>query len=316
MRKAAAQGRLQHHGTGGELFVIMLMNVVLKILTLGLYHFWGKTRIRRYLWSATEFDGERLEYTGFGLELFYGFLKAFVVILVLVLALGFGQYHLSQFSPTAAGALIFAFYVVVGFLVCAGMYGARSYIVSRTRLRGIRFAQTGSAVEYAMKMLGYGLLCLVTLYLAVPFMRNALAGYTLNHTWYGSQQFSYDGKGRDLFGRYLVCWLLAIPTLGISIVWYLAAEMRYVWDHTRAGKVTFGLDLSGGALFGLLLTNLLIIVLTLGLGFPWVLTRSLRFTMSRLEVAGKPDYAALRQTTVESPSTGEGLAEMFDLAPA
>ncbi|MCY4396908.1 MAG: DUF898 family protein, partial [Rhodospirillaceae bacterium] len=68
--------RLTHDGRSGELFVIFLVNLALSILTLGIYRFWGRTRIRRYVWSQTSLLGEPLEYTGRGIELFLGFLFA------------------------------------------------------------------------------------------------------------------------------------------------------------------------------------------------------------------------------------------------
>ncbi|RFA27198.1 hypothetical protein CAI21_15230 [Alkalilimnicola ehrlichii] len=66
-------GRVAHHGSGAELFVIYLVNLLLKVITLGIYHFWAVTRVRRYLWAQTSFDGERFEYTGTGRQLFLGF---------------------------------------------------------------------------------------------------------------------------------------------------------------------------------------------------------------------------------------------------
>ncbi|MYK57552.1 MAG: DUF898 domain-containing protein, partial [Rhodospirillaceae bacterium] len=82
--------RLTHDGRSGELFVIFLINLALSILTLGIYRFWGRTRIRRYVWSQTSLLGEPLEYTGRGVELFLGFLFALVVIYGPITGLYFG----------------------------------------------------------------------------------------------------------------------------------------------------------------------------------------------------------------------------------
>jgi len=71
--------RLSLQATGGELFGIYAINLFFTILTLGVYYFWGKTRVRRYLLSQTEFDGDRFEWHGTGKELFIGFLKALIV---------------------------------------------------------------------------------------------------------------------------------------------------------------------------------------------------------------------------------------------
>ncbi|MGH7830199.1 MAG: DUF898 family protein, partial [Candidatus Binatia bacterium] len=47
--------RLSFHGTGGSLFGIRIVNMFLILVTFGLYSFWAKVRVRRYLMSQTEF---------------------------------------------------------------------------------------------------------------------------------------------------------------------------------------------------------------------------------------------------------------------
>ena len=64
-------------GRGGELFVVYIVNIFLTLVTLGIYRFWGKTRIRQYVWSHLRYKGDAFEYTGKGLELFLGFLIDF-----------------------------------------------------------------------------------------------------------------------------------------------------------------------------------------------------------------------------------------------
>ena len=48
---------------------MQIVNVCLTILTLGVYHFWGKAKVRRYLFSHTAFAGDRFAYHGTGKEL-------------------------------------------------------------------------------------------------------------------------------------------------------------------------------------------------------------------------------------------------------
>lgn len=74
-------------GRIGELYKIFLLNLFLGILTLGIYHFWGKTRVRRYVTSSFSIANDRLEYTGYGSELFWGFIKALIILVVLAIPL-------------------------------------------------------------------------------------------------------------------------------------------------------------------------------------------------------------------------------------
>ena len=70
-----------YDGDAGELLPIVLVNAVLSLVTLGLFRFWAKTRLRRYFLSRISFMGDRLAYTGTGKELFIGFL---IVLMVLI----------------------------------------------------------------------------------------------------------------------------------------------------------------------------------------------------------------------------------------
>ena len=69
------------HPPGGFLG-LSILNGLLRILTLGVYHFWGKTEVRQRIWSAVRIDGEPLDYRGTGGELFRGFLIVFFLILL------------------------------------------------------------------------------------------------------------------------------------------------------------------------------------------------------------------------------------------
>ena len=305
--------RLTQHGKTTEFFTIWIVNILLKAVTLGIYHFWAKTRVRRYLWSQTEYDGERFEYHGRGLELFYGFLLAVTMIFSLGLALTlimklFGE--TIPWLPVALFALLYPTFVELGGM---GIYGARRYTLSRTALRGIRFSQSGSPLRYGLMTLGHGLLMVLTLSLYLPVMRERLRHYRINNSSYGSEEFSYDGRARDLYPRFLLCLLLSLPTLGLSWLWFWAYEYRYVAEHTYLGKLRFRSDVSALGILWLGFSNFLVLALTLGLAFPWVLLRTVRFICAHLETQGTLDYQRIAQVEAPEPKVGEGLVEALDM---
>jgi len=78
---SARSPALTYDGQLDELYGIFLMNLLWTVLTLGIFRFWAITRIRRYLWSRTRFQGERFEYTGTGGELFIGVLLAILMLI-------------------------------------------------------------------------------------------------------------------------------------------------------------------------------------------------------------------------------------------
>src|SRR3954471_14113917 len=72
---------IEFTGSWREYLPIALTNLLLTIVTLGIYRFWAKARERRYLWSRTRFIDETLEWTGTGKEMFIGALIVFLVLL-------------------------------------------------------------------------------------------------------------------------------------------------------------------------------------------------------------------------------------------
>lgn len=329
--------RLAYLGSGMELFLIFLVNTLLKVVTLGIYHFWAKARVRRYLWTHMEFDGERLEYTGTGGELFMGFLRAMAIMVLVMLAL----FLVFQVSEILGILVIMVAYIMSPAAIGMMLYMASRYRLSRTRLRGIRFGLQGKAVEYGFKFFGYSLLTGLTLGIYKPYMSMHLASYALNNTWFGSQQAGFTGQGSDLIGRFMLAYgatfvgivaglVLAFSglTFGEGIIagviillailliwyWYSVEEMRYVVSHSSLGDMRFALQASHGKMFMLSATNLLLIVLTLGLAYAWVTVRTLRFMAHYTDITGDMDYAAIQQAQTQADALGEGMAELADVS--
>src|SRR5262245_12840993 len=81
-----------YDGKTGELYKIFFMNLFLGIITLGIYHYWGKTRHRRYVTSSFILKEDRFEYTGYGSELFWGALKAFIILIIVSIPFFYAVY--------------------------------------------------------------------------------------------------------------------------------------------------------------------------------------------------------------------------------
>src|SRR5216684_937981 len=269
------------HGTGGTLFGIHVVNVLLTIVTFGIYYFWAKTRIRAYLSGQTEIEGDRFAYHGTARELLLGTIKAVLVFGVPILFLNMIRDVLDVPPPVkvvahvVSGSLFFVFFPIA-------MVGARRYRLSRTSWRGIRFSFRGHVRE------------LIKIFLL------------------GSEKFDFSGRGRELFGPFLVAILLTLPTLGLCWVWYVAFKRRYFWDHTTFGSARFSCRVTGGALLGLWVVNLLLLVGTLGIAWPWVRVRNIHFAFRNLALVGALDLARIQQQAQQVGSIGEGLSGFFD----
>lgn len=312
---AAAGGKaLQFDGRWTELLPIVLVNLLLTIITIGIFRFWARTRVRRYLWSRARLYGEPLEYTGTGLELFVGFVVVFFVVLLPLTLIFFAAEMLSQSGRDLAGIfMLFATYLAIFWLIGAAVYRAQRYRMSRTQWRGIRGAQLERGYRYGAIALGFLFLNGFTLGLTAPVAAQTLYGYRMNRRYFGSGRFRFKAPVEAIYPTYFVCWILAVPTLFISLFWYYARYFSHIARHTAFEGLGFTFDIKPGQLFWFWFVNLLIMVFTLTLGSPFVAMRKIRFLAENLQVSGTLDFETIRQTDQAGPSIGEGLAEAFDV---
>ena len=206
---AAGTQRLVYDGTLFQLYEIYLLNLVLSVITLGIFRFWAKTRIRRYVWSHVSFQGDRLEYTGTGGELFKGFL----IVLGFLVAFGVLQVVL-QFAlgPTSPIPIVtqFGFIFFVVYLSLVAHYTAQNYRLTRTYWRGVRGGMTGSGWSYGLKALGLSLLLPLTLGLAQPWVTSKLMNWRANASWFGSERLQLDLRAGPLYAAFFVSLVLTL----------------------------------------------------------------------------------------------------------
>jgi uncharacterized membrane protein YjgN (DUF898 family) len=303
----SSQGLLTFHGAGGPLFSIYIINVLLTIVTCGIYYFWGKVKVQNYLLNQTEIEGDRFAFHATGKELLIGFLKA-VLIFVLPSAL---LNTLPELMGAAVlikwGAAILAYGIIMVFIPIA-MVGARRFRFSRTSWRGIRFSFRGQAWEF-VRLFTWGLfLTAMTLGIYYPVFDTRRYGFFVSHSYFGNRQFRFNGNWRELFGAYLLTLALTLPTLGLCWFWYMARKQRFFWAHTFFGSARFRYDVTGRALLNFHLGNLLLLVVTLGVALPWIMIRKIHFVSKYLALEGALDVASIRQEVQKASATVEALA--------
>jgi uncharacterized membrane protein YjgN (DUF898 family) len=336
---------LAYDGHLGELTLLWLKTLVLSFLTLGFYRFWGRTRIRKYLWSRVSLDGDRFEYDGTGGELFRRFLVA-VVVLTPVLLLP-SLLRLAGVARVAVDLATSAVSLGIGFLALLGYYAGRRYRMSRTVWRGIRGGLDGSAARYACLTIWTWLLDIVTFGVHVPWQRVRLWRYEANNMRAGDGRFEFEGTGRALLRPWLLTLLvLVVATLGVGgllvavmfaqrsnetllqflplmfilsmfALWpmmlarFTAQWWSYMAGNTRLNELRLRARIGTWRLVRLQFGNTLLLYLTLGLGWPVVGHRMLKFWCAQLAVSGVESLEHLTQETPPPKAGAEGLAQML-----
>ena len=301
--------RLTFHGAGGTLFGIYVVNILLTIATVGVYRFWGRVKIRRFLLSQTGFEGDRFAYHGTGKELLLGFVKALLFVGLPITALSAAA-RLSGDRTIHIATQAFTSMLIFLFIPIA-MVGARRYRMSRSSWRGIRFSVRGRVWAFVKIFVVASILSTLTLTLYYPFFQTRQQGFLVSHSYFGRRPFRFDGRGRDLFGAYVVTLLLLVPTLGIYLFWFNARKARYFWEHTYFETARFRSTMTGGRLMAQTLANWSLLIVTLGLAWPWVLVRRTRFEFANLTIEGPLDLTGIVQEPQLATATGDALSSLL-----
>lgn len=201
--QATPAHRLTYVGRTATLFGIHYVNLALNLITLWIYRFWARTRVRRFLWAGARIDDEPFEYTGTGSEIFFGFLRVVAVLLVPLIVLQVIPLAFEEENEWIVFVTETVRLLAILYLIYAGTYFARRYRMSRTLWRGIRFGQAGSAWRYGALRLGHLMLVLLTLGVYFPWYQMAIARYETDNLRFGTGKFAFDGRGRDLIGRFV-----------------------------------------------------------------------------------------------------------------
>ncbi|MEL7384288.1 MAG: YjgN family protein, partial [Pseudomonadota bacterium] len=131
-------------GRGGEFFGIWSVNVLLSIVTLGIYSAWAKVRTKRYFYGNTYIDGDNFEYHAEPMQILKGRLVALAIILVWGIA--------NSFIPQLALVLLLLFYVALPWL----LWSNARFDSAMTSYRNVHFSFNSSLKDAYITILGRG----------------------------------------------------------------------------------------------------------------------------------------------------------------
>lgn len=340
-----APERFEFTGSGGDYFRIWIVNLVLTILTLGIYSAWAKVRRMQYFSRHTRVAGSVFDYHGRPLSILVGRIVALAL---------FGVYSLANAVP---GPLTLLALLLLGGLMPLLLRNSFRFRLYNTSYRGLRFSFRGTVGEAYVTFLLFGILMFGTLYLLAPMFHQRMKSYQHGNAWFGRTQFSFNAGVGSFYGTYLLtAGVFIVVMIGISMAFgglfaglmpkvapgskpdpamigaialgvfavFVAGSLvvgplfqsriqNLIWNHTRLGGHRFESRLRFWPLLGITLGNFLLVVITLGLYMPWAAVRLARYraeSLSLLPAAPLDDFLA--GVADDATATGDEAAEIFD----
>ncbi len=232
---------IEFSGLGGEYFRIWIVNLLLIMVTFGIYYPWAKVRKLKYFYNNTHIDGHALEFHGEAKKMLGGTMIAWVLFSIYSVA--------SAFSSISGGIAIL---VLIG-LAPVLLRGVMRFRLANTSWRGIRMRFTAddlkeayllfllplaALIAFGLGLAGLaavieilstgiasriydskGLIGAVAAAIVFPYYFWRLKRYQHNHYAWGPLQTEYRS---ELRATYLVCGKVVLLSLAIAALFGVA----------------------------------------------------------------------------------------------
>jgi len=311
-------------GTGSEYFKIWIVNLILSIITLGIYSAWAKVRRKQYLYGNTSLNGSSFEYLADPVNILKG---------RIIVAVFFGIYSgVSQFFPIAGAALSLLLMLILPWLVVRSLaFNARN-----SAYKNIRFGFNGTVTEAFKVYLFFPILVPVTLGLLSPYVYFRQKKFIVENSSYGTSPFRFTASHRDYYSLFLKATiplitglvLVVIATfifppvsglIGLVLYLYLFAYIsvkstNLLYNSTMLDHHGFDADLETKGYLILITGNTLASVITLGIFYPWAHIRAIRYKLDHLSLEAKGDLNSfIAQEQKQVSALGDEAGDFFDL---
>lgn len=322
--KAEEQVPFIFTGNGFEYFKIWIVNILLSIVTLGIYSAWAKVRNKQYFYGNTLLDGVSFSYTANPVQILIGRIIAFVFFVVYAVA---GE--LSVVAGMVMGGLLL---IVLPWVICKSLRFNAHY----TQYRNVPFVFHGRLGEAALAFLLWPLLGAVTLGILMPYAFYQQQKFIYGNHSYGTAAFDFKATvgayysifllilgilvvgGLAAFVAGMVLPLLAFPLVAaaylVVFAYFVVATSNLNYNNIHVREHRFQARWRVQSYLWLMVINTLGILVTLGFFLPWARVRTARYKArhtSLLAVGDLDSFAAAERNAVGS--LGEGVGDLFDI---
>ena len=325
---------VEFHGKGFEYFKIWIVNILLTILTLGIYSAWAKVRNSQYFYGNTLIDGSSFQYTAKPIQILKGRIIAIVIFLAYI--------GISEISPILALVLALIFLIFLPWIVIRSLaFNARN-----SMYRNIRFCFTGGVGDAVITFVVLPILTIFTFGLLIPYVWYKQTTFIVGNHAFGTTAFEFNASPMAYYKVFLILFLAIIVTAvvmtglmigmgssGVSkenlglllmpflfvaylgVFAYLAASLGNLYFNcTEFAGNRFTSTLQARGLAWLYVTNTLGIVLSLGLLIPWAKVRTAAYRAECLTLHVKTSLDSFIAGEEKSVSAlGEEVGEVFDV---
>ena len=329
----------EFRGSGSEYFRIWIVNLLLTIVTVGIYSAWAKVRRLRYFHGSTSLDGHAFDYHAEPVAILIGRLNTVGGYALFLLA--------GQINPLLNLIVLPLLLVGLPWVILR----SRRFHLRMTSWRGMRFGFHGDYKGAFKAYILWWLAATFTAGILLPVFLQRRLTYLLGNSAYGSQRAGYDVPIKQFYAFY--GWFI-LKALGVLIVaavisggvaattasgamgstpvsWsiaavflvagllvagiYQAGQLNLAFGNLTIGPHRIESTLSGTGLAALLLTNALLIVMTLGLYSPWAKVRLMRYQLAHMQVIAIGDLGdfAASATADDSKALGDEISDFFDV---
>jgi uncharacterized membrane protein YjgN (DUF898 family) len=321
-KTAPARIPFEFHGSGSEYFRIWIVNILLSILTLGIYSAWAKVRNKQYLYGNTRLQGAGFEYLASPVKILKGRLIVGGGIIIAAVA--------SHFFPLLHFLLVLAMVFLAPWVITRSL----AFNAHNSAWRNIRFGFNAGYGQALKTYVLWPVLAMATLGILSPYVFYRQKKFLVENSSYGHTRFTFSASSRDY---YRVFMLISIPViLGFILVAtaaiFLGPLMLLVlpiylygfslfcvktgnlfYNSSRLGPHRLEACMQVKDYMVLVLTNTLATALTFGLFHPWAKVRTLRYKMQHLTLIPSGDLNAfLAGKQKEIGSIGDASGDFFD----
>lgn len=333
-QEARARYQFEFIGSGSEYFRIWIVNLLLSIVTLGIYSAWAKVRRNQYFYRNTRVAGSSFDYHGNPTAI----LKGRLIVAALFISINISQ----QYNPYLYYAVLIIFLSVFPWLITRSL----SFRLHNSSWRSIRFRFHGTVKQAARVYYLYGLLSGVTLGICYPLLYRQIRVFLYDNSALGKTHSRIDLGSGPVYGVFIrtIGLCIGIPLLAavfgrlfgsllgparvllpVAIVLsYLAillcaypffqARMgNLIWNSVSMGGARFESSLTVRSLASIWVSNAFLTFITLGLYWPWAAIRMARYRAESLAIStqsGLDNFTA--DAAADVSAVGEEIADAYD----